>query len=148
SLDREEILLAAGNATNETLNALETLVRRHVVVRSDVQTGYMARHRVIADELVSAMEFRPFIGSVMEGVCFAFASRVSPNGPRTTRAWRKLIRFVNHAFLLRLAPYDVGRAIYARIEDALRWDYNYWLQRGSLEVEQGDLELATNFLGQ
>lgn len=30
----------------------------------------------------------------------------------------------------------------------MNWDYHYWLQRGSLEVEVGDLELATNFIDQ
>jgi hypothetical protein len=28
----------------------------------------------------------------------------------------------------------------------LSWDYHYWLQRGSFEVEVGDLALAENFL--
>ena len=38
--------------------------------------------------------------------------------------------------------------MYDRLEDVLSWDYHYWLQRGSFEVEDGDLERATNFLSQ
>ena len=36
--------------------------------------------------------------------------------------------------------------IYLRIEDLLTSDYHYWLQRGSLEVEYGDLKQAELFL--
>ncbi len=34
------------------------------------------------------------------------------------------------------------------MEPILHWEPNFWLQRGSLEVERGDLRLAENFLGQ
>ena len=36
----------------------------------------------------------------------------------------------------------------AHLEDVLRTEYHYWLQRGTFEVQFGDLSLATNFLGQ
>ncbi len=38
------------------------------------------------------------------------------------------------------------REIYLFLEDTLSWDYHFWLQRGSLEVEAGDLDVAENFL--
>ena len=34
------------------------------------------------------------------------------------------------------------------LEEILSWDHHYWLQRGSFEVERGDLSLAQNFLSQ
>ena len=45
---------------------------------------------------------------------------------------------------------DVGRAreIYESLEDVLNWDYHYWLQRGSMEVEVSNVRGAENFLGQ
>jgi len=43
---------------------------------------------------------------------------------------------------------DTARDVYASIEELLHWDNHYWLQRGSLEVEDGDLGMATNFLDQ
>lgn len=30
----------------------------------------------------------------------------------------------------------------------MNWEWHYWLHRGALEVEEGDLQLATNFLDQ
>jgi hypothetical protein len=45
---------------------------------------------------------------------------------------------------------DLGRAreIYETLEGVLAWDYHYWLQRGSMEVEIGNVRGAENFLGQ
>jgi hypothetical protein len=102
----------------------------------------------VAEELVGGMEFRPFAATILEGVCFAFANRVSSVLPRNARPWRRLIRFMNHAYVLRITNPQSGRAIYSRLEPLLHWDYHYWLQRGSLEVEVGDLDFATQFLDQ
>jgi hypothetical protein len=46
-----------------------------------------------------------------------------------------------------VSPED-GRRVYERLEPVLDWNHHYWLQRGGLEVQEGDLSLATNFLGQ
>lgn len=148
TIDREDIVVAAGSSDNETLNALESLVRRHIVVRENLHSNYRARHRVVADEVVNGMQFRDYAGSVLEGVCYAFANRIRPTLPRTARSWRRLIRFINHDYVLNLVQSQTAREIYGKLEGLLHWDYHYWLQRGSLEVEQGDLELATNFLNQ
>lgn len=148
TLDREEILLACGKADNETLNELETLVRRNVIFRKELLTGYTARHRVIADTIIHAPTFQPFIGQVLEGVCFAFANRISPTEPRASRNWRRLIRFINHDFILQLVSLEDGRHVYERLEQILTWDHHYWLQRGGLEVHEGNISLASNFLEQ
>jgi hypothetical protein len=103
---------------------------------------------MIADEVVKSAEFQASIGPVLEGACFAFATKVTRDMDRRSRPWRRLIRFSNHAYLLRVAGPAVGRQVYEHVEDLLHWDYHYWLQRGSLEVEEGDLGLATNFLDQ
>ncbi len=62
----------------------------------------------------------------------------------TERVWH----LANHAYILRITTPENGRTIYSRLEPLLHWDYHYWLQRGSLEVEAGDLDLATQFLDQ
>ena len=148
TIDRNELLLAFGRTDNETLNALETLHRRHLIVRQDLHSGYGARHRVIAEELTRHVEFRQWFGPMLEGIIFAFANSVNPSLAKSDRRWRRLIRFINHDYLIRLLPVEDVRFTYERIESVLNWDYHYWLQRGSLEVEIGDLSLATNFLDQ
>jgi hypothetical protein len=59
-----------------------------------------------------------------------------------------LIRFINHEFILQMICPEDGRRVYERLEPVLHWDHHYWLQRGGLEVQEGDLSLASNFLGQ
>jgi hypothetical protein len=54
---------------------------------------------------------------------------------------------LSHEFLLRTVGVEEARAIYGDVECLLHWDYHYWLQRGSLEVEKGDIRLAQRFLG-
>ena len=147
-LDRTELLLASQMPDNETLNNLETLVRRQIVARRTLNSGYRARHRMIADELVNAASFRPFISGVLKGLCFAFSTRVQPDMRRAHGAWRKLIRFTNHEYIRRIIALDDARGLYASIEDLLAWDFQFWLQRGSLEVEDGNLDLATQYLNQ
>ena len=57
-----------------------------------------------------------------------------------------LIAFMNHAFLVRTVGVEVARNLYGSLETILSWDPHFWLQRGSLEVEFGDLNLAEHFL--
>jgi len=149
TIDRSELLLAVGAADNETLNELEKLVNRHLVYRDDLQGTYLARHRQIAEEIVNGIEPRTYFGPVLEGLVFAFSSAVHVGMPRHARPWRRLSRFLNHEFVMRFTPnLAAARAIYERLETALSWEAHYWLHRGALEVETGDLGLATNFLDQ
>jgi hypothetical protein len=55
---------------------------------------------------------------------------------------------INHEFLARTIYPEASRSLYASLEGLLSWDFQYWLQRGSLEVEFGSVALAENFLGQ
>ncbi|MBC2933093.1 hypothetical protein [Nocardioides sp. zg-1228] len=58
-----------------------------------------------------------------------------------------LRRLINHDRIQRLVDdLDDCRDIYSRLQDRLGWDYHYWLQRGSLEVEKGDLGQAKTYL--
>ena len=148
TIDRTELLLACGNADNATMNAIETLHRRHLVLRTTPHTGYASRHRVIAEQLMRNPEFLQLAGPLLRGVVFAFANCVDPTLSKQDRRWRRLIRFMNHDYLMRVMSVDDAGAVYEDIENILSWDYHYWLQRGSLEVEQGDLTLARNFLEQ
>ena len=57
-----------------------------------------------------------------------------------------LRHFVNHDYLLRSIGLEGTRNLYGTLESILDWDFHYWLQRGSVEVEEGDLGLARLFL--
>ena len=148
TLSLDEVLTAVGSGDNETLNTLDRLVNRGLVTRDDRYTGYRSRHRVIAEQVVNSAVYRSECHTIMTGIFTALASTLRSTEPRTSRLWRRFIRFINHEFVLRvLAPED-ARLAYEAIEGFMNWDYHFWLQRGSLEVQEGDLDLATNYLGQ
>jgi hypothetical protein len=63
---------------------------------------------------------------------------------------------MNHATLIRLLfpttpdqiDLDAVRSVYDTVEPLLADDFHYWLQRGSFEVEEGDLGHANQCLEQ
>ena len=148
SLRLEEVIVAVGSGNNETLNILERLVTRGLVTRKDRYSEYASRHRVIAEQVVNSQVFRSEVSTIIEGLLIALASSLDSNESRTSRKWRRVIRFINHEFILNFLVPEDARRVYQSIESLLGWDYHFWLQRGSLEVQEGDLALATNYLGQ
>jgi len=146
-LTRDEVLLAIGDASNEAMNRIDSLVNQRLLTFLD---GHLrVRHRVVADRAITYYRINGQLGEPLRGLLFAMATKVHPSLSRRSREWQLLIRLLNHDFLIRLAgnPQTI-RAAYAEVETILSWDYHFWLQRGSLEVEIGDLRLAQNFLEQ
>lgn len=144
---RDEVLIASGDHSNATLNTLDRLVSRHVLVQ--VSDGSIwARHRVIAEILLGELQKTGELADVLSGLALVAASKVMPSLPRSARPWRLLRSILNHEFLQRTIGREAARNLFGEIETLLSFDSHYWLQRGSLEVEFGDLGLAENFLNQ
>lgn len=149
-LQRDEILLAVGGgASNEILNIIRQLTRRHVITELD--NGYIqARHRVIAEVIRDGLQEQGKIAWVITGLAFMAACKVNTTTRRSTRPRKMLRQFINHGYLLRSVGLEKTRNIYGQLESVLNEDFHYWLQRGSVEVKEkeGDLSLARQFLGQ
>ena len=103
---------------------------------------------MIADLVVKKLQELDELPDILAGVIWAAASKVDPTLNRRARPWRLLARLMNHTFLRRLIGVMAARSIYEQLEQVLAFDYHYLLQRGSLEVEAGDIRLAEQFLGQ
>ena len=146
-LRRDEILLAIGGGSNETLNVVNRLLSRHIVsIRND---GLIqARHRVIAEVLHDELQKEGQMAPILAGLAFMAASKVRPDLRRSDRSWRMLRYIINHDYLLRIMGLERARNLYGTLESMLDWEFQYWLQRGSAEVEQGDLGLARLFISQ
>lgn len=145
-LTRDEILIASSDFTNSALNAVASLVGRHIVVE---RTGgfVWARHRKLAEIITDELAKHGQLKETIIGLARLAAAKVTPSIRKSERPWRMLIAFTNHAFLLRTVGLEVARNLYGSLETILSWDPHFWLQRGSLEVEVGDLSLAEHFLG-
>ena len=144
-LTRHEIMLAAGEPSNESAAQLQRLLDRHILLlRGEL---IVTRHRLIAERVVGYLKAEGRLGEVTRGVAFVLATAVNP-GTRPSRPHAILTRLINHDWLIRNfnGEWDVVRSIYDRIEPLLQWDHHYWLQRGSFEVEKGDPRAAENYL--
>jgi len=144
-LGKDEILIASGNRSNVALNCVEQLVKRHVItMRPDGQIW--ARHRVIAEIVRDQLAKRGQLTLPISGLALLAASKVTATLSRSARPWRMLRVFINHEFLLRHGGDEFARNLYGTLQEPLTWDYHFWLQRGSLEVEHGDLAMAEHYL--
>ena len=148
-LTRQEILLALNDSTNEALNAIDTLLRRHIVVETPPgSVQIQARHRVIADMVKDELLKRGQIADAIFGLGFMAATHRHSDPSKRRKSRKLLTAITNHDFLYRSLSLDQSQLFYQNIEDLLADDSHYWLQRGSLEVEFGDTRRAENWLNQ
>jgi hypothetical protein len=148
-LSRQEIVLASGDSTNEGLNRLQGLVNQHLLVAT--RAGRLRiRHRIIAEKALEYFRSQHQLAEPIRGLMFAFAVGIDRTRYPRGREGGLLVRLMNHDWLIRYLRGDRDgiRAAYDAVEDLMAWDYHYWLQRGSFEVEVGDLQLAQNLLEQ
>ena len=103
---------------------------------------------MIAEILHDELQKSGQIKGVLEGLAYLAATKVRPEMSRSNRPRHMLRVLLNHEYLLRVIALDAARNLYASLENLLCWDYHYWLQRGSAEVERGELPHAEQFLNQ
>jgi hypothetical protein len=144
-LTRNEILLAIGDVTNKVLNAMQRLASRQIILAVEKEI-YQARHRVIADVVFNKLISSGELAEVLCGLAMASASQITPATPSSARPRRLLQRITNHEFLLGAVGPDEARNLYGELEGLLQGDFNFWLQRGCLELECGSLNFAENCL--
>lgn len=128
------------------LNNIQKLANQRLLIAKG--GGLAVRHRVIADRAFDYYHEQRQLREPLRGLTFAMATKVHSEHQRRSRERIFLTRLLNHAMLMNLLSVPETRSVYEEVEDQLSWDYHYWLQRGSFEVEAGDLGLAENFLGQ
>lgn len=148
-LTRQEIVLASGDATNEGLNRLQGLLNQHLLLEQP-SNQIRVRHRVIAEKAVQYFHSQRQLSEPVRGLLFALATGIDRARYPRGREGRLFTRLMNHSWLIRHLTGDreAVRSAYDSIEDLVSWDHHYWLQRGSYEVEIGDLQLAQNLLEQ
>jgi hypothetical protein len=155
ALSDHEILTAVGEDPATVMTHLDGLLRRHLLVRTK-GGGITLRHRVIADRALGHYRGAGQLAEPLAGLIFSVAATVRPTDLHSSSRGRLLIRLINHERLLGLlrnptsgdADLVAIRHIYDGVEDMLGNGHHYWLQRGSLETEEGNLDRAKNFLDQ
>lgn len=150
-LAKHELLLIAGRSfqANESLEGLRRLEKAQLL--RNTEHGYQPRHRVVAESSIDYFRSEGLLGSWLVDLIYLAAMRVDPNSGRKSRSrfGRLLIRLISHDNLKKLVG-DVAtiHEIYGAVESWLDRDYHFWLQRGSFEIDCGNLRAAENFLQQ
>jgi tetratricopeptide (TPR) repeat protein len=148
SLQKKDILIAVGRQDNTVLNALDQLVRRNIIVIVGGGSYYRARHRVLAELVQRKLQTAGQLYDVLRGLLIVIATQVTPDMPRSAKPRRLLVRLIHNAFLHQMLGWEQARNLYSDLEPYLKDEGHYWLQRGVLEVEAGNLRLAKNWLDQ
>ena len=147
-LNRQEVLQTLAEPANEDLNALQNLADRHLFLERPPRSGrFQARHRLVAERLMDRLRVQGLLAPTIESLG-RFAARLPDAGRRHTNASRLRIRITNHTFVYTNLGQFRGQTFYQSIENDLGDDFHFWLQRGSFELEWGDLHSAENYLGQ
>lgn len=142
-LTRDEILMACDDTSNTALYALDRLTARGVL--TERHAAYEVRHRRIAEVIVTGLRGSGRMLSPYRGLTRAIALRYNREEWRA-RETRLLTRLLSHAYIGSAFAISDARVIYDDIEELCKDDYHYWLQRGALEVQYGDLFLARPYL--
>jgi hypothetical protein len=146
-LSRDELLLAIDDRSNATLASIDALQRRRLII-ADPSGTLRVRHRVIAEVLMRALARDGQLADIVTGLAVAAASKVSPGTRRGHPAYRRLRALMSHDWLTQYLGVPAARGVYEALEAFMQWDYHYWLQRGSYELEHGEFQHAENFLNQ
>lgn len=152
----DELVMASGaEDPASAMRDIDRLLGRHLLIRtSDARVA--VRHPVIAETAVRYFGEGGVLPPVVTSLTYALAASARPGNLRATPSGRLLRRLLNHGHLIRLLyrrmdeEVDIAavRGVYDRVEGVLDGDHHYWLQRGSFETEEGNLDDAAIFLGQ
>jgi hypothetical protein len=131
------------------LNALAGMLQRGLIVEA-AGDRLRPRHKLIAERLVDTLlgRHREFALTTHARLAFVAAVSVGPTLERNARGWRLLKAVLNHTRLWERYDYAGACQVYDGVRDVLSWDYHYFLQRGSLELEHGSVTLAENYIEQ
>ena len=83
---------------------------------------------------------------LMYGLAFAASTQIDRSTDPRGRPYMLLQRIENHDFLIKAIGVEEARHLYGRLENLVYNNFNFWLQRGSLEVTSGNLALAESYL--
>ena len=146
---REEILLGMrGNKSNNILNITEQMVRRGLLVES-VRKGLKVRHRVIAQKISERLAQQNQLLRCYTCLAYIAAIKSAEQTSEQKRMRRLLKTLINHDLLFKISSETTEvQGLYESIEDFLKNDHHFWLQRGCFEMEHGCLNLAKNYLSQ
>lgn len=147
SLGTEDLLAIVSDVSTSGLSIIDRLERQHLLLPKE-SAHYVLRHPLVAQQVVSYYRNSGQLAEAIARLAFVMASKFYVNMPRTPQR-RLLTSLISHEYLKQNFDGVIEvRELYQELEPLLDHEADYWLQRGSYELECGDMPLAENFLGQ
>lgn len=145
-LTRDDVLISIDSSNNQGIAALKKLMDGRLVI--DGGNGHLVpRHKVVAESALGYFRGEGHLRRWVQMLIFLFAIKYNPNDMTRGRYGKLLIRFLNHDFLRELMGKNADvELIYGAIEKVLYSEFHFWLQRGSFEIQAGNLDPAETFL--
>ena len=147
ALRQDDVGIAFGDQGTSWLQTLNGLVRRKLIIPSG-RDMFRSRHRMIAQFAYDSLVQEGRLHHIVSALIRIGATKTTQNTRNNSVHARLLRTFINHNLMRRGIGPVQAREIYSDFEDALEWNYHYWLHRGALELETDNLDLAENFLNQ
>jgi hypothetical protein len=147
-LRTDDLLAALSDVTASGLELIDKLYRQHLILKTTKDT-IVARHPVIAREVVTYYRRSGQLALAIDRLAFLMASKIYTQMPKAAPERRLLNNLVSHQYLGEtIDSVSQARGIYGDLESLLFDDSHFWLQRGSYELERGDIRWSENFLAQ
>ncbi len=150
-LARGELAACVDSGEVTALSLLENSLRDVVIPFGHRAEFFGARHPLVAEYLVSQSAPRDRLREAYTSLLPVLAkSMPGPKGRKRDRAFRLYRQLINHAVIYGRfhKSVDDARAIFQAVEGSFSEDHHFWLQYGLLELEYGELNLASLYLNQ
>jgi hypothetical protein len=149
SLSRDQLVAASDMPPARILVALVRDLRQMVVPAAGKGDRLVARHSLVAEAVIERAERRE-LATAYKRLLSVLAHDMDQGARRGEgRRWFRLYRrVINHDTIYRRFAHDIeeARAIYDSLTRLLSKDSHYWLQYGSLELQNGDLASAALYI--
>jgi ABC-type oligopeptide transport system ATPase subunit len=147
NLSKDDILASLSDVSVGGLEYVERLQRQSLILKTK-DGAFVSRHPVIARQIVAHYKNSGQLAEAVSRLAFVMASKYYAGCPVTPEI-RLLRRLISHTYVETIFDSVVqAREMYASLEGSLREEPHYLLQRGSYELERGDMGLAENLLSQ
>jgi hypothetical protein len=150
TITQGELLAACPLRFSQTLDLLATALRGLVIRKDSAEDTWQARHQVIAEMIVDNIAPRDMVCNAYIGYLRAISHQIPTKATRRCRPWQIFWRLLNHQNLYQQFGNEIEnpRKIYESLKGWLGTHGHFWLQYGSLEIEYGQLDRASNYIEQ
>jgi len=149
SLTRTQLLSSSELPPALLLSGLARELRGMLIHAAEYGDRVVARHSVIALTVIEKAAAKPALATAYKRIVSVLANDMGDRSVAASRRWFRLYKsLINHAEIYRRFERDVeeARSIFDALTTKLNTDAHYWLQYGSLELEVGELDLASRYI--